>query len=400
MIKKITYFLFISSLIYTSELITNIQISGNTKTKEEIILNVLKHPTGIPFNTSIATNDQKRIYDLDIFNFVQVGYIDSTYHILVQEKRNFSLKPEIKKNNTLDRGVGLKIKFNNVKGNNNQIESGFTFGDIKYFYLQYTNSLIKKNNQTLSILSQHEQNNNLIEQYKGIYSNIELNYNFKKGQSTIGVFLNNQKNQLTYLINNIQDYNFTSSGIILIVDKKNNYKKYNLNLRLSKYFSLNNVNNYSKIQFKHQHIKKIKNTVNSPHLLIKSQIQLISNNFSPIYEMAYLGGDDLVRSYETNPELNNIKAQNKLKFKNFIFNTIQFEIPVFNTKRTQTNLFFFIDQAIGSNKNNHFNFSNKIKGYGVGYSIATKKEIKFDLSIGLNNYGQRIFHFNVIPNPY
>ena len=174
--------------------------------------------------------------------------------------------------------------------------------------------------------------------------------------------------------------------------------KNNINLILSQYFSLNKVDNYSKILFKHQYIKKNKN--NSSYLLVNSQIQLISNNFSPIYEVSYLGGDDLVRSYETNPEFNHTDVQDKLKFKNLIFNSIQFEIPIFNSKKTQTNLFFFTDHAIGSNKNNNFNFSNKIKGYGFGYSIYTKKEIKFDLSVGLNQYGQRLFHFNVVSNPY
>ena len=91
MIKKIIHLIFISFGICDSELITNIQISGNIKTKEQIILQEIKHPVGIPFNTSIATKDQKHIYNLGIFSFVQIGYIDSTYHVLVQEKRNFSL---------------------------------------------------------------------------------------------------------------------------------------------------------------------------------------------------------------------------------------------------------------------------------------------------------------------
>ena len=391
MMKKIIYCIFISCWLYANELITNIKISGNTKTKNYIILQEIKHPIGITFNSSIAKADQERIYSLDIFNFVQIGYIDSTYHILVQEKQNYSISPKIKKN-TLDKGFGLKIKFHNINGNNNQIESGVTFGKIKYFFTKYTNSLINKKNHFISVLSEIEKHDNLIENYSKVYSNIALSYNLKNKKTMMSIFLNGQKNKLTYLTNESRSYSFINTGINLTA------KKNNINLILSQYFSLNKIDNYSKISFKHQYIKKNKD--NSSYLLINSQMQLISNNYSPVHEISYLGGDDLVRGYETNPELNHTEVQNKLKFKNFIFNSIQFEIPIFNSKKTQTNLFFFIDQAIGSKKNSDFNFSNKIKGYGFGYSIYTKKEIKFDLSVGLNQYGQRLFHFNVVSNPY
>ena len=398
MIKKIIYCIFISCWAYTNELITNVKINGNTKTKDYIILQEIKHPIGITFNSSIAKADQERIYNLDIFNFVQIGYIDSTYHILVQEKQNYSIGPKIKKSNTLDKGFGLKIKFHNINGINNQIESGITFGKIKYFFTKYTNSLINKKNHFISVLSEIEKHDNLIENYSKVYSNIALSYNLKNKKTITSIFLNGQKNKLTYLTNESRSYSFINTGINLTANKNNINKKNNINLILSQYFSLNKIDNYSKILFKHQYIKKNKDS--SSYLLVNSQIQLISNNFSPIYELSYLGGDDLVRSYETNPEFNHTDVQDKLKFKNLIFNSIQFEIPIFNSKKTQTNLFFFIDQAIGSKKNSDFNFSNKIKGYGFGYSIFTKKEIKFDLSVGLNQYGQQLFHFNVVSNPY
>ena len=398
MIKKYLYFIFILCFVYTSEIINNIQISGNIKTKDKIILKVVQHPMGVPFNSSIAKKDQENIYNLNIFNFVQIGYIDSTYHIFIEEKSNFSISPIIKKNNTLDKGFGPKILFHNIKGNNNQIEGGGTFGEIKYLYIKYKNSLINHKNQSYSIISLYEKNKNIIDNYTQIYSSTKLKYHFKQKQATISLFLKNEKKQLIYPMNNIQNFNFISSGVDYELSKKTNYKKMKLNLCLSNFFSLNNLKNYAKVTFKHQHIKKLKNNKSSPYLLINSQVQLISKKFSPIYEAIYLGGDELVRSYDTDPKLNNIEVQNKLKFNNLIFNSIQFEIPILNTKKIQNNIFFFIDQAIGSNQNNHFKISNKIKGYGVGYSISTKKDIKFDLSIGINDYGQRLFHFNVIPN--
>ena len=90
--KKILLYVILSSyFIFPSDLITNIKISGNTKTSSEIILSQIKHPMNMPFNVIMATDDQENIYNLNIFNFVNVGYIDSTYHILIQEKSNFRI---------------------------------------------------------------------------------------------------------------------------------------------------------------------------------------------------------------------------------------------------------------------------------------------------------------------
>ena len=396
MIKKYLYFLFILSFVYASDLIKNIQISGNTKTKDKIILKAIQHPLGISFNSTIAKKDQEDIYNLNIFNFVQIGYIDSTYHIIVEEKSNFSISPLIIKNNSLDKGFGPKILFHNIKGNNNQIELGGAFGKIKHIYIQYQNSLINRKNQSYSITSFYEKNKNIIDSYVQISSTTKLSYDFKKNQKKISIFLNNEKKQVTYEENNIQNFHFINTGIDYELNKKTIYKTIKFNLCFSKFLSLNDIANYAKLSVQHHHVKKLSNEKSSPYLSINSQAQFISKEFSPIYETIYLGGDELVRSYETDPKLNNTEVQNKLKFNNLIFNSIQFEIPIFFTNTIQNNIFFFIDQAIGGNQSIHFERFNAIKGYGVGYSISTKKKIKFDLSIGINDYGQRLFHFNVM----
>ena len=166
------YVILIPCFIFTSEIITNFKINGNTKTQDSIILSQIEHPLYVQFNPTIGAQDQLNIYNLDIFSFVQIGYIDSTYHILVQEKSDFSIQPLIKNNDAVGRGGGAKIIFNNIRGLSNQIETGITFGDVKHIYIQYKNSVLHNKKTFYSLITSYEQNQNIIDNYNGKYSNI------------------------------------------------------------------------------------------------------------------------------------------------------------------------------------------------------------------------------------
>jgi len=397
--KKILLYVILSSyFIFPSDLITNIKISGNTKTSSEIILSQIKHPMNMPFNVIMATDDQENIYNLNIFNFVNVGYIDSTYHILIQEKSNFSISPFINKNDVSGKGIGPKIIFNNIKGLGNQIESGITFGDIEHVYIKYINSLLNNKKSFYSIITTYEKNHNKIDNYDRTYSNFQFNYNFKNLKSVVSLSLGNEYNQLKYDTQIKESYNFIHFKIDYQKSKKTNNKNLKFNFNFSDYVALNQNDNYQKIFFKYNYNKKINNYTLSPSLVVDSHISIISNSTSPVYEFNYLGGDDLVRGYETDPALNDSEIADKLKFKNYIFNSIQFEIPLFIKKSFKTSMLFFLDKALGSNQYNNFDTLNKIQGYGFGYSFETTKNIRFDFCIGINDYGERTFHFIVKSN--
>ena len=74
--KILLYVILPSYLIFPSELITNIQISGNTKTSSKIIISQIEHPMYAPFDIAVATQDQLDIYNLNIFSFVNIWYIE------------------------------------------------------------------------------------------------------------------------------------------------------------------------------------------------------------------------------------------------------------------------------------------------------------------------------------
>ena len=106
----------------------------------------------------------------------------------------------------------------------------------------------------------------------------------------------------------------------------------------------------------------------------------------------------MVRGYEPQLSLNPEEVRNKLKFNNYIFGSIQFEIPWFQKNSFNTNIIFFVDQAVGSNQNDSFNNKNRIIGYGFGYNIITKNKMQFDIHVGLNKYQNNVIHFMVKRN--
>ena len=101
-------FLFISNNFYATNYISSISTVGNSKTPNQIILKQIQHPINQTFNPTIAFQDQQRIYKLDIFTYVHIGYLDSAYMVIVQEKKNLSVQPLIK-NFTRDEKIKRSI---------------------------------------------------------------------------------------------------------------------------------------------------------------------------------------------------------------------------------------------------------------------------------------------------
>ena len=132
----------------------------------------------------------------------------------------------------------------------------------------------------------------------------------------------------------------------------------------------------------------------NPLITFKTELILNSKEDIPDFENLYIGGENFVRGYYPNPIDNPQIIQDQLVFKNLIFHSLQFEIPVniISNKIIKTNLLFFYDYGLGSNAYNNFR-NNTLKGYGLGISMITINQIKFDICIGLNHFGSRTIHF-------
>ena len=154
--------------------------------------------------------------------------------------------------------------------------------------------------------------------------------------------------------------------------------------------SINNQLNYSKLLMNYKHVMN-----NNMHLIyFNTQIILNTKQNSPDFENLYIGGENFIRGYLPNPNENEQIMQNKLIYKNLILQSIQYEIPIniIKNELLKTNLLFFYDYGIGSNKYNNFN-NKALKGYGFGISMKTTNNIKFSICIGFNPFGSHAIHF-------
>ena len=53
--------------------ITAIQVSGNFKTDNQLILTQIQHPINIPFNEKISNEDLKRLEKLSVFESIKIS---------------------------------------------------------------------------------------------------------------------------------------------------------------------------------------------------------------------------------------------------------------------------------------------------------------------------------------
>ena len=130
----------------------------------------------------------------------------------------------------------------------------------------------------------------------------------------------------------------------------------------------------------------------SGRIVFKNKLYLNFSDNIPIYQKKYINTENYVRGYETNPELNPIEIRDRLQWNNLISSTLQLELPLFAKKKVFTELLFFIDYGIGSNKYNDFKLKNKLRGYGFGLRYNIKRVGEVDCYIALNPYGNKSFH--------
>jgi len=378
---KILFLQIILKAIFASD-ITVIQISGNIKTNNQLILTQIQHPIDIPFNKNIAKEDIKRLEKLNVFETIEISNQNNIYFVSVKEKKAAIYSPIIDKIDGLGWSIGANIDVNNIRGTLNNANLIFKFGAINTQSFKYNHNSISLeyiNNQSGSIESDYLRNE----------SNIFLIYNLKDNLFLQG---GTTRNILDYKESELKKYNYFNSSINF--SKKT--KKYLLKAYIAYNTSLNNSNpNYSKLFFKYDNNITVNNNNIISNIILRTQVVLntCDENFIIDYENLYFGGDDYVRGFHPNPLENSIEISDYLKFRNMIFQSIQLELPIAENQFFNSKLLLFHDFAIGSNNYKKFNYNKKIKGFGIGVSITTIYDMRFDVCFGLNHYGKQQMHF-------
>ena len=386
------------SLSYSSNIVNEIEISGNEKTPTHIIINQVKHPLNINFNNQIAKEDQQRIYDLDIFQFVNIRHNNTKYVIVVQEKKNISFKPLFKKIDGLGWTYGTYIQFNNIKGTTNQLHIGLGTGKIDIGKINFLYKSPFQLKEKMIFQYNIDKKRDIDDQYNLSSYATSMIYNKKNNFSEIKLKLQHEVFNLNFNNNTGIKYSYLSQNFIYNLKKNINLVSSELIFNIKNSISSNSYKNFQTFNLNYQYINTFNDKKNSPTINLRSKIYVTSNNNIPIFAMEHMGGDEMVRGYEPQLSLNPEEVRNKLKFNNYIFGSIQFEIPWFQKNSFNTNIIFFVDQAVGSNQNDSFNNKNRIIGYGFGYNIITKNKMQFDIHVGLNKYQNNVIHFMVKRN--
>ena len=376
------FFLFHSSAYLQN--ILSINLTGNIKTDSSVIINAIDSQIYKRIHHDISS-DIEKLERLEIFDSIAINMENSIYSIKVLEKKTFSYYPVIKKIDGLGWSLGPNIEINNIYGSTGIANILFTIGKVKSTKLKY-----RKNRYSFTF--SNNQKNSIDESYLNNEQSILGTYFLNKDKSIYLTF-GNLKNKIKY--ENDQEgeyYNFLKASFTYSYDSENSFFKTSFDIN---HALIDDNYNYNKLFLEYVKNVDIVNNNNHSNVIFRTNIVLNTypEDYTLDYENLYLGGDNYVRGFNPNPVNNPIIGSDKLKFRNMIFQSIQFEVPFTSNQYINSKLFIFNDIAIGSNDYKHFSSDNKIKGYGFGIGLITLNNMRFDICIGLNEYGTAELHF-------
>ena len=362
----------------------SIHLSGNIKTSASIIINTIDYQI-YSKNTQSIINDIQKLKELEVFDSISINIQDSIYIVNVIEKKTFSYYPVIKKIDGLGWSLGPNIEINNIHGSTGIANILFTIGKVKSTKLKY-----RKNRYSFTF--SNNQKNSIDERYLNNEQSIFGTYFLNKDKSIYLTF-GNLKNKIKYENDReLEDYNFLKASFTYSHNTENNFFKTGFDIN---HTLIDDNHHYNKLFL--EYVKNIDIVNNNNHSNVIFRTNIVLNTYPEDdvidYENLYLGGDNYVRGFNPNPVNNPIIVLGKLKFRNMIFQSIQFEVPFTSNQYIDSKLFIFNDIAIGSNSYKHFTSDNKIRGYGFGIGLITPNNMRFDICIGLNKYGTAELHF-------
>ena len=452
--------LFFNCLIFSQNniIINNINITGNSITKEEIILREIEFNNGdslyIDDLNKKIQESKKNLINLGLFNFVDVHttttkattdvIINVTerwflwpFPILEVSERNFnSWWREFKNSNYSDfsrLNYGLFLNWENFRGRNEIIRLKIRKGFKEHYLISYEIPYFNKNktiglNTNLQLFRRkktfYETKNNTLIYYTNNNDFTTKDYEFQTEILYRKEINKTHKMKIHYFISNVDDtiitrnpnylHNESNSGSYTkvtyeFISENRDYIQYPLNgnyfhLEGTKYIKgTSPVNHFEIIGKIEQHVK-LKNLF---FLGSSFKAKLSSNAYQPYFSQEGFGFDDYVRGYEYYVIDGQDFWLSKTILKYPIIKKTNFNIPYIKMKqfrKSHYSLFlgFFSDMGyvIDEQTNKHNSLSNSLlfgRGISLDYVTYYDKLIRIEFSI--NHLGEKgvFLHFS---NPF
>jgi len=396
--------------------VDSIQIIGNEKTENFIILRELSFTIGDTVNNKMLHFNRERIFSLGIFTKVNITiekYKEKNIvSILIEESWYIFPVPfvNVREKSLEQTSYGVSLKFKNIRGRNETIRATISLGYDPFFSLEYENPLIISAFDLNMFFSfAYGKSVNKSEILESIYgetfdfNSMSLNTMWGKrfGEKT-NLFLIFSYSKIKVPSNKLNSFMSSgssidekiSTGISYLYDSRN-LKQYASNgevFELSySYNGLLNSNNFNAINLDMRKYREIYNS-----FIVKGRFTArhTFGKFVPIYDYSMLGYDYYVRGnrYELREGNNRILANLELSYPILSEWNFAIELPILPNSLTRARISIiaglFADAGTIFNNTDRIRINNFNTGYGFGLTFLLLPYSSFRIEYALNEFGK------------
>lgn len=392
--------------------VDSIIIIGNKNTKDHVVFREILHPVNNALDSTILNEDINRLYNLGIFSSVDIKLENNIYKVNLVE--SFFIIPDL----VIDYSeiarkwsYGLGLAHLNFMGLNQELYLGGAFIGEKWFAISLNNPWITGDHVSLQSTLYNKFSDNPFYEYRyhetyfslksGFYNGLKnkfeygLSYYRNKKHTTSELVHENEKNIYKYLSFEF-DYQFDTRDVYRDPTKGS---LFGFNFRYSRSL-IEDSPNVAKVSLSYD--KYILTSIKYLHQPVLSYGIYSSFKFPkfsdlPIHEYIYIGGEDYVRGYSSDPYESPENFDIDLEVSNVIYNYIELQSTILKKKDYGKIEFgmdglLFVNSGIGSKSIESLNFNELLIGYGIGLKFFVTGPPPISIMIGFNPYGQNFIH--------
>ncbi len=429
-VKKIFFLLILSAVIMSAQgnntltssaensfKVDSIEILGNERTEEFVILRELTFSEGDTVNSEILFYNRERIFSLGIFTRVEVDKRKvgkkNIVEIIIEESWYIFPVPFLNiREKTLERtSYGISLKYKNFRGRNETIRATVSLGYDPFYSLQYENPLIisaadisfyftgavgspVNKSPTLDVANGSSFD----------FNTISISTMFGKRLNTSSdIFISAAYQNIKAPSNNIDSYMASktstdeniSVGISYVLDSRNlkqfANKGYIFALGFTHYGLGNSKINYNSISVDARNYRDLYET-----LMIKGRFHArhTFGEYVPYYDYSLLGYDYYTRGnrYLTREGNNRIFGSIEMGLPLLQEWNFGLDLPVLPNRLTRARISViasvFVDAATTFNNNEKIIINDFNSGYGAGISFLFLPYSSFRIEYAFNEMGK------------